>query len=149
MKQPKKLFLFLFLLILFFGILFFVMEFRSTHEKSSVWKYVEANELELENIARKLIEANDTGPLSYNNWKVSYWENADVVQFLVSEIGFGGSSACQGFYYSPTDQIVGFQGAYLDFIKEDDLWKWHEKNGDNFASVEKIRAHWYWFEMHF
>ena len=55
----------------------------------------------------------------------------------------------KGFYYSPENQPLGFQGTDMDFIEDGQGWRWKEEDGDNWDYTEKIMDKWYFFEMHF
>lgn len=126
------------------AILVAVVLFAADTPKKSTISYVQKNQAELEEYAAGFSIANG----SYNGWDVSSWGN-DMLEFTVGGSGFGSSTSYYGFYYSPIDVPLGFQGTDVDFVEDKDGWRWEEENGDNWNYTEKITDKWYWFEMHF
>lgn len=74
---------------------------------------------------------------------------SEIVEFEVEGRGFGSSTTYTGFYYTPEDVPVGFQGESIPLTESAPGWTWQEENGDNRQTVEKICDHWYWYEAHF
>ena len=97
-----------------------------------------------------MIQSNNNGDEStYGNFDVTYWATANMVEFVSQKSGLGSSNTYEGFYYSPYDQLIGFQGNQVEFIEHQSGWIWNEVEGDNWEYIEKITEHWYWFEIHF
>jgi hypothetical protein len=120
------------------------------NSKSAIINYIHKHNTELEQFAESIIRSNDyntTG--TYNEWEVFYWSESNKVEFLVSSRGIVPASIYEGFYYSPDDKPIGFQGEIVEFIVDGTGWKWEERSGDNFQYTEKIIDKWYWFKMSF
>ena len=116
----------------------------------TVINYVKRNSTELMNYAESVIKDNNyNSTATYNGWDVSYWAESNMVEFLVKGSGLGSATTYEGFYYSPDDKPIGFQGADVDFEKENIGWRWEDSTGDNWNYTEKIIDRWYWFKMSF
>lgn len=147
MKYQKKFIIcVIFLLIV---LLFYRLSYQNPNDKASVFEYIQNNKSELESFAKDIIENHKIENTSYNEWTVSYYPSTDMVQFTVSSSRFASSHNYKGFYYSPTDIPLGYQGTDLEFIKTETGWEWKEPKGDNVQYTEKIVENWYWFEMDF
>ena len=112
--------------------------------------YVQKNYDELTQFAVEALEdPYDLKARTYNGWIVSCIPSTSVVEFTVRGFGIGPSTEYEGFYYSPDDVPLGFQGTDVELTEVDDRWQWAEEYGDNWGYTEKIVEHWYWFEAHF
>jgi len=118
--------------------------------KHNVVKYVKHNNEELTATAENIIEENITVNAEYNSWRVDYYKKSDtpVVEFTVSSFGIVPSSHYKGFYYSPDDVPIGYQGVKTEFLQNGSRWE-YSYGGDNTGFTEKICDNWYWFEMKF
>ena len=119
---------------------------RST--KEGTIEYVQANQAALEQFASGLLEDPAEGA-RYNGWQADCYQAVRMVEFIIKGTGIGSSTAYEGFYYSEDDRPIGFQGTELDFVQDGAGWSWREESGDNHERIEKITAHWYWFQMSF
>lgn len=142
-KRAKM--IFAFLAVLSLAIVLFQF-----HKDPSITHFVEQNYEELTQYAENMIETANAGEsVIYKNFEVTYWENEDMVEFLAKKKGIGSSTNYEGFYYSPNDNPLGFQGNQVNFIPSESGWMWKESDGDNWEYTEKILECWYWFEIHF
>lgn len=113
-------------------------------------QYVKANRSDLESFSADIIKNNPSDTrTAYHGWDVCYWKDARMVEFQATAFGIGSSTCYCGFYYSPDDSLLGFQGTDVDFIKDGDNWKWEEKQGDNKEYLKKIAKNWYWYKIYF
>lgn len=116
--------------------------------KAGVFFAVKYNQESLTQFAEGLIRSGEPiANVHYCTWKV--YKHTTHVDFIVTEFGLAPSTVYKGFYYSPSDSLVGFQGANHVFSEYDDGWIYREDNGDNVEYLEKIADNWYWFEMYF
>lgn len=116
--------------------------------KDSTISYIQSNHQNLEIFAEEIMKSG-TAPSVYNGWDVTYYPEAEMIQFDVRTDGFSTSSTYEGFYYSHNDVPHGFQGANIEFHRSGVGWEWTDPIGDNYAYTEQIIKKWYWFEMHF
>lgn len=119
-------------------------------KRKSISDLVKDNYTELESYVAELIENKQYGfQTAYKGWDVCYWESNGMIEFNVSSAGLGSEMTYKGFYYSPEDEPLGFQGSDIDYIEDGQGWRWKEVDGDNWEYTEKIIGKWYLFEMHF
>lgn len=119
-------------------------------KSASIRRFVKSNSVELTQYAQNMIKTGSNGECeTYGDYEVTYWADTDMVEFILRKHGMGSASVYEGFYYSPDDTPLGFQGNQVDFTTSDSGWTWEESNGDNCEYTEKILEHWYWFEFHF
>lgn len=119
-------------------------------KSASIRRFVKSNSVELTQYAQNMIKTGSNGECeTYGDYEVTYWADTDMVEFVLRKHGMGSASVYEGFYYSPNDTPLGFQGNQVDFITSDSGWTWEESNGDNWEYTEKILEHWYWFKFHF
>lgn len=124
--------------------------FFRKNSKFYVYQYVKQSHVALEHFAENMLkESGNTEQRKYHGWDVSIYEDVNMIEFIVSEFGIGSSMMYKGFYYSPNDKPLGFQGTDVEWQSEGNGWKWEESDGDNFEYTEKIMDKWYWFEIHF
>ena len=75
--------------------------------------------------------------------------NDEMIQFTLSARGFGSQTSYYGVYYSYEDVPHTFQYGDWDLTEiREGVWEW-QAEGDNHGLTEKIRDHWYYFEMYF
>lgn len=118
--------------------------------KSGIFLTVKSNQSELTHFAEGLLQSDRTISVvhyKHKNWKI--YRYSDHVDFIVTAFGLAPSTVYKGFYYSPSDSLVGFQGANHIFTEYGDGWIYREDDGDNTEYLEKIADNWYWFEMYF
>lgn len=133
-----------------------IVWFFDPFSKATAFHYVKNHNDELNAYARQVIAERPVKELRYEKrWTVNYYPSApgvpagEIVEFEVDGFGFGSATSYNGFYYSPDDVPMGFQGALLDLTETSSGWSWQEENGDNHQTIEKICDHWYWYEAHF
>lgn len=81
--------------------------------------------------------------------EIRYREQNKMIEFTCKSAGFVAGSSYYGFYFSPKDVPLGFEGTQMAFVEDGLGWKFEEADGDNWDYTEKIVDHWYYFEMHF
>lgn len=113
--------------------------------------YVQLRREALTQYAHSLLAGKATVSTTYGPWTVTCWGDKDtpLVEFVTSSFGIVPSGNYKGFYYSPADQPMGFQGSDMDFTPSGNGWYWEEPDGDNQEYTEKIIKFWYWFEFQF
>lgn len=128
----------------------------SPFSKGYAVRYVQTHSAVLTEYAQQVIADRPIKELRcQNGWTVNYYADAptvptaEIVEFAVGGSGFGSATSYTGFYYSPEDIPLGFQGAVLDLTESAHGWTWQEENSDNRQIIEKICDHWYWYEAHF
>lgn len=120
------------------------------NSKPVVIAYVQRNHGELTEFSQAAMEHfHDPQVRTYRGWTVDCFPGGNIVQFTVSSFGLGPSASYQGFYYSPQDVPLGFQGTDVTLEAANGGWQWTEQDGSNWGKTEKITDHWYWFEAHF
>ena len=135
-------------LLVMFSVCFFVA--CTGNSKAATIDYVQKNNMELSQFTEDIISSDGRNDgLTYNGWNVSYWEETGIVEFLVKARGLGSQTSYEGFYFSPDDKPMGFQGAEIEFKEDNAGWRWEESGGDNWNYTERIMENWYWYEMHF
>lgn len=133
-----------------FILLVIAVAFFVSGKSASIRRFVKSNSVELTQYAQNMIKTGSNGECeTYGDYEVTYWADTDMVEFILRKHGMGSASVYEGFYYSPDDTPLGFQGNQVDFTTSDSGWTWEESNGDNCEYTEKILEHWYWFEFHF
>lgn len=134
----------------FLVILLGIVLFYNSSSKPAVIRRVERDEQKLHEIAEQIIIAGEVGEnAAYHGYSIDYYPSTDMVEVTVKAGGFGSSTYYSGFYFSPKDEPLGFQGIALNFSQDGSGWRWDEPEGDNWEYTEKICDNWYWFEMHF
>lgn len=118
--------------------------------KEVFFKYVQNNRAELESFAVELVSTSkeDTST-TYKRWDVFYWHNTNHVEFITHKKGLTSNSAILGFYYSPDNQPMAFQGYQVKFDNYEYGWKWTDPESDNWGYTERITQNWFWFEAQF
>lgn len=128
----------------------FVLLVTIPSTKQSTFEYVQNNCTDLELFATELIAGSgkDTST-TYKRWNVSYWRDTNLVEFITHSKGIVPNSVIFGFYYSPDNIPLGFQGFQMKFDEYESGWKWIDEKSDNWEYTEKIIDNWFWFEMNF
>lgn len=147
---------FIITVIVFFCALLLISAPRTakTFSKITAFRYVQAHQTELCEIAAGIISGETETPYQYNDYTAHYYKAASVkepvVEFYVHSFGIAPSGFYAGFYYSPKDIPVRFQGAgtAMEPHKNGKAWVYDE-TGDNHGYTEKICNNWYWFEFYF
>lgn len=118
----------------------------------SISRFVKRNYVDLEQFVDKIQleeEGEQQKEYVYKGWNVTRWESNGMVEFMKASWGIGSSTTYKGFYYSPNNEPLGFQGSQITFQKEGKGWKWKEEEGDNWEYTERIMENWFQFEIHF
>lgn len=118
--------------------------------KGAIVSRVKNNEAQLTEVASSVIERGSAQGASVPGvWEIVYSPEREVVEFLCGGFGLAPSSSYTGFYYSPSDVPLGFQGEVMPLVKTDTGWSYEQVNGDNQYETEKIVDRWYYFHMSF
>lgn len=137
-------------IIIIFSLLIIVVTFFAIRKPVSIQNFVKDHSDKLTQYAESMIQTGSNGKReTYGDYEMTYWATTNMVEFVARKNGIGSSTVYEGFYYSPDDKPLGFQGNQVQFTESDSGWIWKESNGDNWEYTEKIQEHWYWFEFHF
>jgi len=127
-----------------------IVLFAMPSTKDKAIAYVLEHQEALEAFVLSIPEKEQTDQvLSYDSLQVYSWASCGLVEFEMSSWGIVPASAYEGFYYSPEDKPMGFQGIGVQFTPEGAGWAWREASGDNRQYTERITAHWYWYKAIF
>ena len=137
-------------IIIIFSLLIIVVTFFVIRKPVSIQNFVKDHSDELTQYAESMIQNGSNGKSeTYGDYEMTYWATTNMVEFVARKNGIGSSTVYKGFYYSPDDKPLGFQGNQVQFTESDSGGTWKESDGDNWEYTEKIQDHWYWFEFHF
>lgn len=118
--------------------------------KGAIVSRVKNNEAQLTEVASSVIERGSAEGVSASGvQEIVYSPEREMVEFLCGGFGLAPSSSYTGFYYSPSDVPLGFQGEVMPLVKTDTGWSYEQVNGDNQYETEKIVDLWYYFHMSF
>lgn len=96
--------------------------------------------------AEELFKSTQMPESCLPGWSVRQYD-ADAIWF---ERDGGGYT---GLVYSADGEPKGFQGTEMTFYRFGAMgvsrYLWAEADGDNWMMLERIDAHWFWYEMHF
>lgn len=53
-----------------------------------------------------------------------------------------------GFYYTPEDRPMGYQGKDMELTAKNSGWGWQDPNGGEYYT-QRIRSRWFYYEMYF
>ena len=71
------------------------------------------------------------------------------VEFCTATRGpLPGSSYC-GFYYSPGNDPLGYQGTKMELATKGPGWTWEEPGGDNRYYTEALQDQWFYYSISF
>lgn len=125
--------------------------FAARRDHSGMASFVRQNQADLTALAEEALAQGYSGeiPASYPGIKgidyFVYMEDGTFFRpFVQFDVGWG--FACRGFYYSPSDIPIPFQGADATLTKNNTGWYWEA--GGNYGFTEKITDCWYTFEAH-
>ncbi|WP_283608027.1 hypothetical protein [Faecalispora anaeroviscerum] len=145
-KRPVLLLLFLLLFLLSISLAAVFL----SGTKGSIVSRVKNNEAHLTEIASSVIERGSAEGVSVSGVEeIVYYADSEMVEFLCGGSGLGSSTSYSGFYYSPSDIPLGFQGEPITLTKTDTGWSYEEAGGDNHYETEKIIDCWYYYHMSF
>ena len=125
---------------------YFFLRTSSIEKTTSI---VQKNKDTLTGIATEIMNEKNVDGYHLHGVKQIYCWNDTMVDFLCRSSGFASSTSYSGFYYSPDDVPLGFQGESMNFEEAEHGWKYTESEGDNWYYTEKICDNWYAYEMHF
>lgn len=111
-------------------------------------RYVVSHEDELTDYAKELLDGGVSASGTYNGWDVDSFTDSNVVQFTVSYTGIVPASTATGFYYSPDDKLLGYQGVDLGVNTNGESYEGGSPYG-NYHEVVKITDNWYWVKCEF
>lgn len=145
----KKVFPVLFFLLIMFCLFMLIIQ-KNNASKDNIIRYFKMNQQELSFLAEEMIlNSKEDTHKTYEEYDVFYWQKNNMVEFIVKKQGIGSANHYKGFYYSPTDKPIGFQGNIVQFRSDGNGWIWEDAIGDNWEYTEKIKECWYYYEMHF
>jgi hypothetical protein len=131
----------------FIALLIFVL-INSYDYKGYVFDYVNENKAALEQVAARLSASGENAREDFDGHTVNYWHNAKKTEFSMYVKGMVTSGTYGGFYYSPQDKPLGFQGAPAAFTEQPDGTFTCERS-DNTEYTERITENWFWYEAKF
>jgi len=70
------------------------------------------------------------------------------IDFDCGGTGFGSAMTYYGFYFTEDNLPIGWDGEEVDLQHKGDGWTYKEGDSDNIYYTERIRDHWYYYEMH-
>lgn len=127
------------------GLVIFCFLFQDSLVKAYVGKYNDR--------LTAYCEAVLTDPASvdthrYGPWDVSVNREEKMVEFHTGGSGIGSETSYKGFYYSPEDAYLPFQGCGEDVEVYDGTGYWTDGT-DNYGTVHRLCKYFFWFEAHF
>ena len=127
--------------------------FISLNPKNEIHDYVIENRNNLNDyVVRLLNKKQDDYHGEYDTMTVDLWKGCNMVEFSKNRWGSGivPASTYRGFYYSPENVPIGFQGAALKFRPDKNGWKSEPYPGSSIREyTERITDHWFWYEVIF
>ena len=154
MKKAKKLlFIIIAIVVVIFAMLFLSPKLAKTFSKQKAFSYVQNNQTELCQLAQDIIEGKIKTPYQQGDYSVQYFKSPSaasepIVEFNGHSYGIVPSGYYTGFYYSPKDIPVRYNGSGTAMEPFKNGWAYQEA-GDNHGYTEKICDNWYWFEFYF
>ncbi|MCR5432401.1 MAG: hypothetical protein K6E95_07585 [Lachnospiraceae bacterium] len=134
-------------------VLLVVNIFDNSDLKSELKDYILENREDLEAYVGDLIASKtDDSRDTFDGITVDYWKRNKMVEF--SKTGWGAgivpASTYRGFYYSPDDKPLGFQGTSLSYVEDGAGWKSKDYPGSSIREyTERLADHWFWYEVKF
>lgn len=152
MKQKLKKILIIIAVILFaFILLLSAPRVTKAASKASTFKYVQDNHTQLYKLAQDVIDGKIHTPFEYEKYTMQYFKSLSVkepvVEFNGYSFGLAPSGYYTGFYYSPNDIPVRFNGSGTAMEPYKKGWTYTIMG--NHGYTEKICDNWYWFEFYF
>ena len=151
MKKPIIILLSVTLVVLLALVIF--TTFISSDPKSEINDYVIENRNNLNDyVVRLLNEKQDDYHGEYDTMTVDLWKDCNMVEFSKDRWCFGiaPASTYRGFYYSPEDVPLGFQGAALEFKSVENGWESKPYPGSSIHEyTERITDNWFFYEVKF
>ena len=119
-------------------------------KKASTFQYVKNNTEQLTVEALSVIESGIYANHQYDKTTVTYYPTAHypIVEFSTGGFGIAPSGYYTGFYYSPQDIPVRFNGDGTAVEEYKNGWV-YQAVGDNHGYTEKICNNWYWYKFWF
>lgn len=137
-------------LLIYFSVSHFVSQVSYFGSQASISLKVKNSESKLTKMAVAIKDSKSADGYSFSGvHAINYWDNCEMVDFWCSGCGLGSATSYSGFYYSPKDIPLGFQGTDMDFMESGSGWKYQEAGGDNCYYTEKITDNWYYYKMFF
>lgn len=148
-NNRKKVFIIIAVVLFVFVLLFFSPRIAKTISKSSTFSYVQNNQTELTETVNKIISGDAGYPYNHDKYIVYYSAASPkpIVEFVGYSFGIVPSGFYTGFYYSPENIPVRFQGSGTAMEPSKNGWAYTEMG--NRGYTEKICDNWYWFEFYF
>lgn len=152
-KVKKLLFIIIIVIAVILALLFLPPKLTKAFSKQKAFSYVQNNQTELTQLAQDIIDGKIKTPHQHGDYAVQYFKSPSTVSEPIIEFdgqGFGiaPSGYYTGFYYSPKDIPVRYNGSGTAMEAYKNGWAYHEA-GDNHGYTEKICDNWFWFEFYF
>ena len=112
--------------------------------RTSVDSFVKNRADELRTVAWLAIMGEDVSPYIDTPIRDIRYYDGEVP---IVEFSYAASLSVpyRGFYYSPEDRPVGFQGANVELVATEGGWSWQDE-GNNRGFTRKILPGWYYYE---
>lgn len=123
--------------------------------KNSATKIINSDLPAITAVAEKVLETGEIPEdASFPGVESIEYSAPGWVGFLTGSRDDGSSSACCGFYYAPSDQPMGYQGADMALTADGSGFSWQEKEGaqeeeGSHYYTERCQYGWFYFEMYF
>lgn len=128
----------------------FILSIALNPTKQAIFMRVQNSRAELESFAVELVSTSQEDAFTtFKGWDVFYWHDTNHVEFITNKRGVIFDRNVVGFYYSPDNQPLAFQGYRVELENYENGWKWTEPEGDNCGYTERITENWFWFEVEF
>ena len=116
--------------------------------KLKTFQYVKSHSQQLTLEAETVIEKGVHTHHQYEGTTVIYYPSANypIVEFSMGGFGIAPAGYYTGFYYSPEDIPVRYNGSGTAMEEHKNGWTYQEK-GDNGGYTEKICDNWYWYKF--
>lgn len=130
-----------------------VTTFISPDPKSEINDYVIENRTDLNDYVTLLLsEKSNDHHGEFDGMKVDLWKKLNMVEFSKDRWCFGiaPASTYRGFYYSPENVPLGFQGAALEFKSVENGWESEPYPGSSIHEyTERTTDNWFFYEVKF
>ena len=144
----KKLLYAFFALIIVIAITVLSVKIVRHNEKIKTFNYVKNNIQQLTAEAESVMEKGVSAHHQYDDTTVTYYPTASypIVEFSTGGFGIAPSGYYTGFYYSPEDIPVRYNGNGTNMEQDKNGWIYQDR-GDNHGYTEKICDNWYWYKF--
>ena len=118
--------------------------------KVATFNYVKSNTQQLTAEAERVIAEGVFAQHQFDGKNLTYYPSSPnpVVEFSTGGFGIAPSGYYTGFYYSPEDVPVRYNGHGTAMEEYKNGWAYADR-GDNHGYTEKICDNWYWYKFWF